>query len=65
MKPDLRPSGIVVDEKGTDAQCPMKNVLEHTVKRLCKATDLVENVMAVEGKYRGRQKRYLCYFKYG
>ena len=65
MKPDLRPSGIFVDEKGTDAQCPMKNVLEHTVKRLCKATDLVENVMAVEAKYRGRKKRYLCYFKYG
>ena len=64
-KPDLRPPGIVISEKGDDAQCPMKNILEHTVKRLCKATDLVENVMAVEAKYRGRKKRYVCYFKYG
>ena len=37
-KPDLRPPGIVISEKGDDAQCPMKNILEHTVKRLCKAT---------------------------
>ena len=37
-KPDLRPPGIVISEKGDDAQCPMKNVLEFTVKRLCKAT---------------------------
>lgn len=64
-KVPLRPDGIVVSKKGDNAQCPMKNVLEHTVKRLCEATDLVENVMLVEGKYSGRKKRYLCYFKYG
>ena len=49
-KVPLRPDGIVVSKKGDNAQCPMKNVLEHTVKRLCEATDLVENVMLVEGK---------------
>ena len=37
-KPQLRPPGIVISEKGDDAQCPMQNILDHTVKRLCKAT---------------------------
>ena len=44
----------------------MQNVLTHSINRLLIAnSDLHENVMVVEGKYSGHQRRYLCYFKYG
>ena len=67
LKVDLRCTDIKVNDKGNDIQAPMQSVLEHSVKRLLlpQASDLQENIMVVEGKYQDKEKRYLCYFKYG
>ena len=64
-KPKLRPTGIIIKDKGHDIIAPMQNTLEHTIKRLLTCTDTLANIDMVKAKYPDDQRRYVCYFKYG
>ena len=68
-KPDLRPTpgptGINIEEDGSDSQCPMQSTLDHTVNRLLLVQKVQTSLDEFEKKYHGRNIEYLCYFKAG
>ena len=68
-KPDLRPTagptGIFIEEDGSDSHCPMQSTLDHTVNRLLLVQKVQESLDEFEKKHTGRNIEYLCYFKAG